>query len=121
EYAGWKQGIEPTTTGAERRGDVGERFAASVAEHAATLGPKDVLAVVSHGAAISIAITTLLGIDPDGWKGIQGMHNSHWSVLRASGPGATPAWRLTAHNVGPDYPVDHWVAGPDFAIDRRTV
>lgn len=121
EYAGWKSGSEPTTIGAERRTDVGERFAAAVAEHGEALGPKDVLAVVSHGAAISIAITALLGIDPDGWKGIQGMHNAHWSVLRASGAGATPAWRLTAHNVGPDYPVEHWVAGPDFAIERGSV
>ncbi len=49
------------------------------------------------------------------------MHNAHWSVLRASGAGATPAWRLTAHTVGHDYPVEHWVAGPDFAIERGSV
>lgn len=121
EYRAWKSGAEPTSIGAESRREVGERFTAAVTEHAAALDPADVLVVVSHGAAISIAITALLGIDPDGWKGIQGMHNAHWSVLRASGAGATPAWRLTSHNVGPDLPLDHWVAGPDFTLGRSSV
>lgn len=119
DYAAWTRGEEPTTIGAETRADVGERMAEAIADGAGALDRDETLLVVSHGAAISLAITTLLGLDPAGWKGIQGMHNAHWSVLHAGS--GNPSWRLTAHNVGPDFPLDHWNAGPDWKLQASSV
>jgi probable phosphoglycerate mutase len=84
---------------------------------AGELGSDETLVVVSHGAAISLAVTALLGLDPAGWRGIAGMHNVHWSHLHRSGPGAVPEWRLVAHNVGAGYPLDQWQAGPDWNLE----
>src|SRR5699024_1058462 len=69
ELAAWRKGEGPTTTGAETRRGVGVRMVEAVEEHVAGLDAGETLVVVSHGAAISIAITALLGLDPDGWKG----------------------------------------------------
>lgn len=121
EFAAWRKGEEPTTTGAETRRGVGVRMVEAIEEHVAGLDAGETLVVVSHGAAISIAITALLGLDPDGWKGVQGAHNAHWSVLQASGAGAVPAWRLAAHNIGPDFAPDHWAAGPDWQSAASSV
>lgn len=117
EHAEWRAGAEPVRAGAETRAKVAERMTAAVLEHADGLGPDDTLVVVSHGAAITLTLTLLLGQDPVEWRGITGLHNVHWSHLRASGPLARPAWRLVAHNVGAGYPLDHWLAGPDWNLE----
>ena len=86
-------------------------------EHVESLERDDTLVVVSHGAAITLAVTALLGLDPEGWRGISGLHNVHWSHLHRSAPAATPAWRLVAHNVGAGFPLDEWNAGPDWNLE----
>lgn len=117
EYAAWRRGEDPVRAGAETKAAVAARVAEAVREHAAELGSDETLVVVSHGAAISLAVTALLGLDPAGWRGIAGMHNVHWSHLHRSGPGAVPEWRLVAHNVGAGYPLDQWQAGPDWNLE----
>jgi len=117
EYAAWRLGAEPAGAGAETKATVAARMAAAVTEHAADLDEDETLVVVSHGAAISLAVTTLLGLDPTTWRGLSGMHNVHWSHLHRAGEGAVPAWRLVAHNVGAGYPLDHWQAGPDWNLE----
>lgn len=119
-HAAWRAGGDPVRAGAETKAEVAERMTAAVQEHAAGLGPDGTLVVVSHGAAITLAITRLLDIDPSAWRGIAGLHNVHWSHLHASGPRAHPAWRLVAHNVGAGYPLDHWQAGPDWNLEPGT-
>ena len=117
EYAAWRLGAEPAGAGAETKPEVARRVAESVAEHAADLDDDATLVVVSHGAAISLAVTALLGLDPSTWRGLAGMHNVHWSHLHRAGEGAVPAWRLVAHNVGAGYPLDRWQAGPDWNLE----
>ncbi|WP_029253794.1 histidine phosphatase family protein [Paraoerskovia marina] len=117
EYAAWRRGDDPLSVGAEAKVDVAARFREAVLEHADALDEGDTLAVVSHGAAITLGITALLGLDAGHWRGVAGLHNVHWSHLHRSGPGVTPDWRLVAHNVGAGYPLDEWNAGPDWNLE----
>ena len=111
EYAVWQGGGDPQRTGAESRATVAERVADAVTAHAGTMTASDTLVVVSHGAAISLGLTALLGLDAVAWRGLVGLHNAHWTVLRASRGQAVPAWRLEAHNLGPSVSVADWNAG----------
>ena len=121
EYAVWKRGEDPQRGGSETRAEVAARIAAAVTEHAETLDDEETLVVVSHGAAISLGITTLLGLDPAGWRGLVGLHNAHWSVLRARSGTAVPAWRLESHNLGPSVRAADWHAGvPSEALPSST-
>ncbi|MCP2264301.1 histidine phosphatase family protein [Promicromonospora thailandica] len=113
EHAVWRGGGEPPVEGVESKSVVARRMEEAVLRHAEALGAGETLVVVSHGSAITQAVTRLLGLDPAVWRGLHGLHNVHWSHLRASGPGATPAWRLVAHNVGAGYPLDTWQSGPE--------
>lgn len=117
EYTAWRQGAEPAGAGAETKAQVARRMHAAITEHAGDLDGDECLVVVSHGAAISLAVTALLGLDPTGWRGIAGMHNVHWSHLHRSADGVVPGWRLVAHNVGAGYPLDRWQAGPDWNLE----
>jgi probable phosphoglycerate mutase len=117
EYTAWRQGQDPVSAGAEPKAAVAARMAEAVREHAGELDGDETLVVVSHGAAITLGVTALLGLDPDGWRGIAGMHNVHWSHLHRSGADAVPDWRLVAHNVGAGYPLDQWQAGPDWNLE----
>ncbi|AEG44788.1 histidine phosphatase family protein [Isoptericola variabilis] len=120
EYAAWRRGHDPVEAGAETKVAVAARMAEAVREHADALEGDETLVVVSHGAAITLAVTTLLGIDVDGWRGIAGVHNVHWSHLHRYGADAVPEWRLVAHNVGAGYPLDRWQAGPDWNLEPET-
>ena len=111
EFAVWQRGGDPKRMGAETRAAVAERFSAAVRELAAPMAPGETLVVVSHGAAVSLGLTALLGLDAVDWRGLVGLHNAHWSVLKASRGDAWPAWRLEAHNVGPSVSVADWNAG----------
>ncbi|WP_277211654.1 histidine phosphatase family protein [Isoptericola croceus] len=113
----WRRGGEPTGIGAETKAAVAARMVPAILEHADRLGGDECLVVVSHGAAISLAITGLLGLDAATWRGISGMHNVHWSHLHRSAPGAVPGWRLVAHNVGAGYPLDRWQTGPHADLE----
>lgn len=97
DYAVWRRGGHPESVGAERRGDVGTRFAEGVTDAAAQLEKGQTLLVVAHGACITAGITALLGLDADTWGGLSGLGNCHWSVLQASE--REPRWRLSSHNV----------------------
>jgi glucosyl-3-phosphoglycerate phosphatase len=111
EYEVWRRGEDPERTGSESRTEVAARVAEVITELAGLMDPEETLVVVSHGAAISLGITALLGLDPAGWRGLVGLHNAHWSVLRASSGRASPPWRLESHNLGPSVRVADWHAG----------
>lgn len=106
EYAAWNPPDgEPVTV-------VADRAAASFGRIADTLADGSLAVLVSHGAAISLGISRLLGL-PERIRVIGPLGNCAWSVLgRRSG-----AWRLLEHNVGvlPDLapePVEVLAAGP---------
>jgi probable phosphoglycerate mutase len=111
DYAVWQSGHDPVRSGAETREDVALRFAEAITELAGRMSRGETLVVVSHGAAISLGMTALLGLDAIGWRGLVGLNNAHWSVMRASRGDAVPAWRLESHNLGPSVRVADWDAG----------
>jgi len=115
EYAAWRSGGEPENVGAESRADVAARMLEAITEHAEGLDKDDTLVVVSHGAAITLAITALLGLDIAGWRGIAGLTNAHWAELRRNPAGMEPGWRLFGHDLGPSTSIDDWNAGTDLA------
>ncbi|HEY0188524.1 MAG TPA: histidine phosphatase family protein [Cellulomonas sp.] len=112
QHAAWVAGREPERVGAETRAEVLARTVEAVTEHAVALDRDDTLVVVSHGAAISLALIGLLGL-PAPWRGIAGMANAHWAEIQPARPGSDPAWRLDALNLGPTHASADWNAGPD--------
>jgi len=100
-FEAWQRGSDALASPpeGESRGAASQRVAAAIVDWANKTPDGDTLLIVSHGAAITGAITYLLGHDPDAWHGISGIDNANWSVLRIPGP-QTQTWRLAAHNVG---------------------
>jgi glucosyl-3-phosphoglycerate phosphatase len=106
EYATWNPPDgEPVTA-------VADRAAAAFTRIAESLPGGGLAVLVSHGAAISLGISRLLGL-PERVRVIGPLGNCAWSVLgRRAG-----SWRLLEHNVGvlPDLdpePVEVLAAGP---------
>ena len=114
EYALWRSGGEPQGVDAETRVAVAERMVEGILEHAQALESSQTLVVVSHGAAITLAVTTLLGLEPH-WRGVAGLTNAHWTELRRNPAGVTPGWRLFGHDLGPSTSIDAWNAGTALA------
>lgn len=98
-FASWRDGGHPQDIGAESRSALGQRVAQAATDASGAYGAGEVVVLVSHGAAISAGIVTLLGEDAEHWHGVTGIGNCHWSVLRPN-DSAIPPWRLTAHNAG---------------------
>ena len=127
EFEAWRGGAEPQNLGAESKKAVGQRVVQAVNEHlkrAIAIKPEGaVLVVVSHGAAINAGITTMIGQDPGIWRGLQGLHNVHWSHLVPSGAGTVETniektkWLVAAHNIGAGFPLEHWNNGPDWNLE----
>jgi glucosyl-3-phosphoglycerate phosphatase len=96
EHANWEPPDgEPTTA-------VAERVAAALHRTAATLAADDrpgasgLAVVVSHGAALRLGMSRLLGM-PDDLSGVLGpLSNCSWSVLGRR----RDRWRLLEHNAG---------------------
>jgi glucosyl-3-phosphoglycerate phosphatase len=89
EYQIWSPpGGEPTATVADRAAGAFERIADNMAGGSLTV-------VVSHGAAIGLGMSRLLGL-PEQERVLGSLANCSWSVVgRRSG-----RWRLLEHNVG---------------------
>lgn len=98
QYDVWRSGGHPQGIGVEHNSEVGKRVAAAVVRASERVEGGSVV-VVAHGAALRAGITSLLGLDPEGWSGLRGMDNCHWAVLIASG-GRNPQWRLVSYNEG---------------------
>lgn len=108
DHAAWTAGLDPKRSGAESRAEVAERVSTCIEEHAADAGT---VVIVSHGAAITLAITALIELDAVNWRGLGGLDNAHWSVLVGSAPDRAPRWRLTRHNLGPAVSLGDWNSG----------
>ena len=115
-YAAWvPPDGEPIDSVAERAAAAFERIADSLA---AGSGSGALAVLVSHGAAINLGVSRLLGL-PERARLLGPLGNCSWSVLgRRSGN-----WRLLEHNVGrlPDLapePVPVLAAGPEDEADE---
>ena len=120
EFSQWRRGLEPQGVDVEARSAVAQRMFAAVEDHSVDLEADDTLVVVSHGAAITLGITAMLGLDADAWRGLSGLNNVHWSHMERSTAGALTGWRLTGHNLGAGFPLDHWNAGPDWNLEATS-
>ena len=99
QFPVWRAGRDPDVAGIETRAQAGARVGEALVRLAADTPDGATLVAVAHGAAISLAVTHLFGLDPAVWAGIRGIDNCHWAVLRPNGE-RDPRWALTAYNVG---------------------
>ncbi|WP_422114812.1 histidine phosphatase family protein [Brachybacterium sp. UNK5269] len=103
QHADWRAHRPVLGLGVEDRPEVGERVAAASRRLLATHAGATVM-VVAHGAAITLGVTALLGLDTNGFRGIAGLENCRFSVLEPlAGEPADGLMRLVSHNQGPDF------------------
>lgn len=104
EHADWRAHRPVLGLGVEDRPEVAARVASACRtlmenHHGGTV------MVVAHGAAITLGITALLGLDTNDFRGIAGLENCHRSVLEPlHGEPANGLMRLVSHNLPPDFP-----------------
>jgi probable phosphoglycerate mutase len=103
EHSDWRAHRPIAGLDIEDRPVVGERVAAGcrrlLEEH-----PGRTVMVVAHGAAITLGITALLGLDMNDFRGIAGLENCHRSVLEPVHTEPTEGlMRLLSHNLPPDF------------------
>ncbi|MGH3712586.1 MAG: histidine phosphatase family protein [Micromonosporaceae bacterium] len=101
EFARWKTGQPIPECGLEDPDDVAKRVGDALLDLVEQAGD-GTLVVVSHGGSARQGMGAVLGWPYHVVRAIGPLANCHWTELR----GATPYWRLHAHNVGPR-PVAH--------------
>ncbi|WP_026118844.1 histidine phosphatase family protein [Nocardiopsis ganjiahuensis] len=74
--------------------EVGDRMTAAVDRGLARTPPGGLLVVVSHGAALRVGISRMLGVPDDRREILGPLSNCCWSVLQTRGD----TWRLMEHN-----------------------
>ena len=94
----WLAGHDVRAGGGESRSEVGERVAAAIERHAATLPAGGTLVAVTHGGATRAGIGRLLGLPVLHWASLGGLVNCAWSVLEGCEPESERRWRLVEHN-----------------------
>lgn len=100
EYVQFRSHREVDGVDFERRVDVADRVGAAVREGLARVGEDGTVLFVSHGAAITLGLTDLLGLDPLGFRGLAGIENARFSILEPLLHDETAhRFRLKAHNV----------------------
>lgn len=103
QFEAWRARHNVVGIGMESRAEASLRVGAAVRRVMAAHHGQTVL-VVAHGAAITLGISDLLGLDPDAFRGISGLENCHRSVLDpllADPEGRL--MRLVSHNLAPDF------------------
>ncbi|WP_448760049.1 histidine phosphatase family protein [Actinomyces oricola] len=99
QFADWRTTGDPQGVGVETRAGAAARVGEVLRRLAEGVGSDDVVVVVSHGAALSLGATHLLGLDAASWSGLRGMSNCHHGVLRSGR--RPPGWMLVTWNDGP--------------------
>lgn len=103
EYADWRAHRTVHGLDVEDRPEVGERVATAARDLLRRYSGGTVL-IVGHGAAITLGITTLLGLDTSGFRGIAGLENCHRSALEPLHDDESGhSMRLLSHNMPPDF------------------
>ena len=91
----WDVHAHVDVAGAETSLDVAERIVPAVTEVLDRLGPDETAVVVTHGAALRVALTGLLGWPVEAADGLEAMHNCGWATLREADGGRL---RLSSYN-----------------------
>jgi len=91
EHAAWQP------PGGETSAQVAERVGAALERALDELPPAGQLVVASHGAALRLGMSYLLGLPEEVWERLGGLSNCCWSVLTEMRDGG---WRLAEHNAG---------------------
>lgn len=76
---------------------VADRVGAALERAVDRLPADGVLVVASHGAALRLGMSRLLGFPQEIWERIGGLSNCSWSVVSEMRVGG---WRLVEHNAG---------------------
>jgi probable phosphoglycerate mutase len=91
EYAAWQP------PGGETSLQVAKRVGTALERALDDLPPTGLLVVASHGAALRLGMSHLLGLPEETWDRLGGLANCCWSVLGEMRDGG---WRLVEHNAG---------------------
>ncbi|MFC9978146.1 histidine phosphatase family protein [Spirillospora sp. NPDC127200] len=91
EHAAWQP------PGGETSAQVAKRVGAALDRAVDDLPPTGLLVVASHGAALRLGMSHLLGLPEQVWERLGGLSNCSWSVLAEMRDGG---WRLVEHNAG---------------------
>jgi probable phosphoglycerate mutase len=83
--------------GGETSEQVAKRVGGALERAISELKPEGVLVVTSHGAALRLGMSHLLGFPEEIWERLGGLSNCSWSVLAEMRDGG---WRLIEHNAG---------------------
>ena len=83
--------------GGETSDQVAKRVGGALDRAIDILPAHGVLVVASHGAALRLGMSHLLGLPEPLWERLGGLSNSCWSVLAEMRDGG---WRLIEHNAG---------------------
>jgi probable phosphoglycerate mutase len=75
---------------------VAQRACAAMERVADATEPGQLAVVVSHGAAIRLGLSLLLGLPEEAFHVLGGLSNCHWSLAQRRGR----HWRLLEHNTG---------------------
>jgi probable phosphoglycerate mutase len=101
EHADLLAGNVDAIPGRETHDDLLARFLPALTSYADALGPGDTGVVVSHGAALRVAVPEFLGWGADLGESLGVLANCGWIELEHSAStwtGGVPRWRLTAWN-----------------------
>ena len=96
EHRAWRAGEDLPRGGGETYRDAGERAAACVADHLASVPPGGTMLAVTHGGTARAALGVLLELPAPVWGRLAPLGNTCWSVLVEADLG----WRLERHNAG---------------------
>ncbi|MBE1538008.1 histidine phosphatase family protein [Actinomadura algeriensis] len=91
EHAAWQP------PGGETSAQVAKRVGAALERALDDLPATGTLVVASHGAALRLGMSHLLGLPEEVWERLGGLSNCCWSVLTEMRDGG---WRLAEHNAG---------------------
>ncbi|WP_067491381.1 histidine phosphatase family protein [Actinomadura hibisca] len=91
EHAAWQP------PGGETSAQVAKRVGTALDRALDDLPPTGLLVVASHGAALRLGMSHLLGLPEQVWERLGGLSNCSWSVLAEMRDGG---WRLVEHNAG---------------------
>lgn len=111
-YTSWKSGhVTGLVPGAETPQQVIDRMVPALREIWEAIAAGETTVVISHGAALKVALVAFLGWPAETGRTLRGLENCGWAVLEPGPDGA--GVRLASYNETVN-PVAH---GPDYASE----